>query len=105
MNYIKHLKFGSLLAAVLLCAGTAKAQGPVNGAATTTSNLAVSATFQTALSLDITTATAGSTVGGSLGVYTLAFGNVNGLGFGTPGPTLPRLRWVRQAICIRRQSL
>lgn len=78
------------MAALFLCVGTASAQGPVNGATSTTSNLAVSATFQTALQLDITTATAGSTVGGSLGVYTLGFGNVNGLGLGTPGANITR---------------
>ena len=90
MNFIKQFRYGFLLAAVFLCAGTASAQGPVNGAAVTTSNLAVSATFQSALQLDIATATAGSTVGGSLGVYTLGFGNVNGLGIGTPGTNITR---------------
>ena len=83
MNYINHLKFGSLLAVLFLCAGTAAAQGPVFNAATSTSNLAVSATFQSALQLDIATATAGSTVGGSAGTYTVSLGNVNGLGLGT----------------------
>jgi hypothetical protein len=90
MNFIKQLRYGFLLAALFLCAGTASAQGPVNGATTTTSNLAVSATLQSALELDITTATAGSNVGGSLGVYTLGFGNVNGLGIGTPGSNITR---------------
>lgn len=90
MKYKLHLRYGFLMAALFLCVGTASAQGPVNGATSTTSNLAVSATFQTALQLDITTATAGSTVGGSLGVYTLGFGNVNGLGLGTPGANITR---------------
>jgi hypothetical protein len=62
----------------------------VNDTTHTTSNLAVSATFQTALQLDIATASAGSTVGGSLGSYTLSFGNVNGLGLGTPGTNITR---------------
>jgi hypothetical protein len=90
MTFNKPLRFTVLLAALLVFAGTATAQGPVNDAAVTTSNLAVSATFQTALRLDITTATAGSTVGGTLGVYTLAFGSVNGLGLGTPGTNITR---------------
>jgi hypothetical protein len=90
MHYIKQLRYGFLLAALFLCAGTASAQGPVNGATTTTSNLAVSATLQSALQIDIATATAGSAVGGSLGIYTLDFGSVNGLGIGTPGTNITR---------------
>ena len=90
MNYIKQFRYGFLLTALFLFAGTASAQGPVNGAAVTTSNLAVSATLQSALQLDIATATAGSTVGGSAGIYTLGFGNVNGLGIGTLGTNITR---------------
>jgi hypothetical protein len=79
-----------LIAAVLAVAGIAAAQGPVYDTTTTTSNLAVSATFQSALQLDITTAAAGSTVSGSAGIYTLGFGNVNGLGLGTPGANITK---------------
>ena len=90
MNFMKNLRYAFLFAALFACAGTASAQGPVNDAGTTTSNLAVSATFQTALRLDISTATAGSTVGGSLGSYTLGFGNVDGLGLNTLGTNITR---------------
>jgi len=90
MHYIKQLRYGFLLAALFLCAGTASAQGPVNDAATTTSNLAVSATFVTALQLNIATATAGSSVGGSPGSYTLGFGNIDGLALSTLGTNITR---------------
>ena len=90
MNYIKQLRYGFLLTALFVCAGTASAQGPVNDDAVTTSNLAVSATFVTALQLDITTATAGSSVGGSLGSYTLGFGSIDGLALSTPGANITR---------------
>lgn len=90
MTFNSPLRLVALLAAMCALAGTAAAQGPVNDTAATSSNLAMSATFQTALQLDISTATAGSTVGGTLGTYTLAFGNVNGLGLGTPGTNITR---------------
>jgi hypothetical protein len=90
MNFKSPIRLTMLLAALFVFAGMAAAQGPVNDAATTTSNLAVSATFQSALRLDISTATAGSTVGGASGIYTVAFGNVNGLGLGTPGTNITR---------------
>jgi uncharacterized membrane protein YtjA (UPF0391 family) len=90
MKFNSQLRLVALLAALFAFAGMAAAQGPVNDAAVTTSNLAASATFQTALRLDITTATAGSTVGGTSGLYTLAFGNVNGLGLGIPGTNITR---------------
>jgi hypothetical protein len=91
MNYIKQLRYGFLLTALFVCAGTASAQGPVNNASTTTSHLAVTATFQSALQLDITTAVGtGVTIGGSAGIYTLDLGNVNGLGIGTPATHVTR---------------
>jgi hypothetical protein len=90
MNYIKQLRYGFLLTALFVCAGTASAQGPVNDAATTTSNLAVSATFVTALQLEIKTATSGATVGGPAGSYTLGFGDIDGLGLSTPGDNITR---------------
>jgi len=91
MNYIKQLRYGFLLAALFLCVGTASAQGPVNDEATTTSSLAASATFQTALRLDISTATSGAVVSGSAGVYTIDLGNVNGLGIGTPATNVSKV--------------
>lgn len=67
-------------------AGIAAAQGPVVGSASTTSELEMTATVQTAVQLNISTHGSGATVGGSVstGLFTLAFGNVNGLGLGTP---------------------
>jgi hypothetical protein len=90
MTLNSPLRLVALLAALFAFAAVAAAQGPVNDTATTTSNLAVSATFQSALRLDITTAAAGSTVGGASGLYTLAFGDVNGLGIGTPDTNITR---------------
>lgn len=90
MTFHNPLRFAVLFTALLVFAGTAAAQGPVTDAAATTSNLAVSATFQTALQLDIATATAGSEVGGADGSYTLGFGGVDGLGLSTPGINITR---------------
>ena len=90
MTFKTSVRLLLLVVATFALAGIAAAQGPVNDAAVTTSNLAMSATFQTALQLDIATATAGSTVGGSAGVYTLGFGTVNGLGLGNPGTNITR---------------
>lgn len=75
--------FSTLLFA---CAGIAAAQGPVANATTTTSELEMSANVQTALQLNISTGTAGATVTGSnaTGLFAVNFGNVNGLGLGTP---------------------
>jgi hypothetical protein len=90
MTFNSPLRIAGLVTALFAFAGMAMAQGPVNDAAVTTSNLAVSATFQSALQLDISTATAGSAVSGSLGVYTMDFGDVDGLGVSTPGTNITR---------------
>ena len=90
MTVTSPFRLVGLLVALFAFAGIAAAQGPVNDAAVTTSNLAVSATFQSALQLDIATATAGSTVGGASGVYTLAFGAVDGLGLNAPGTNITK---------------
>jgi hypothetical protein len=80
-----------LIAAVFAFAGMASAQGPVIDTAVTTSNLEMTATFQTALQLNISSATAGSTVTpGLAGIYAMDFGNVNGLGLGTPGSNVTK---------------
>jgi hypothetical protein len=79
-------QFVFFFAALLLCAGTAAAQGPVVDSSTTTSELEMSATVQTAVQLNISTGSGGATVSGSnsTGLFSLSFGNINGLGLGTP---------------------
>lgn len=86
MTLLNTLRIAGFSMLMFACAGIAAAQGPVVGSATTTSNLEMSATVQTAVQLNISTGTSGATVAGSdsSGLFTLAFGNVNGLGLGTP---------------------
>lgn len=86
MTFFKSLRFAVFSTLVLGCAGIAAAQGPVVGSATTTSELEMSATVQTAVQLNISTGTGGATVSGSnsTGLFSVSFGNVNGLGLGTP---------------------
>jgi hypothetical protein len=80
------LRFMVLATALFVFSGAAYAQGPAIGSATTTSELEMSATVQTAVQLNISTGTSGATVSGSnsTGLFSLGFGNVNGLGLGTP---------------------
>lgn len=80
------LRFVFVFAALIIGVGTAAAQGPVVGASTTSSELEMSATVQTALQLNISTGTGGATVSGSnaTGLYAVSFGNINGLGQGAP---------------------
>jgi len=85
--YIRnYLRYSFVLLALFVFTGTAAAQGPVVDNNTTTSNLEMSATVQTAVQLNISTGTGGATVAGdnTTGLFTIAFGNVNGLGLGTP---------------------
>ncbi|HEX8921632.1 MAG TPA: hypothetical protein VF766_09155, partial [Pyrinomonadaceae bacterium] len=79
-----------VLFAMLLVLGTASAfaQGP-SVTSPSTSNLTISATAQSALQIDIATDAGGATVTGatgenSTGVFSVSFGNVNGLGIGSP---------------------
>ena len=70
-------------------AGTVAAQGPVRNGLTSDSYLNLTANAQNALQLDISTAAGGATVTGatgnaSTGIFSLDFGNVNGLGIGAP---------------------
>ena len=80
------LRYLFVVAALVAFAGTAAAQGPVIDNNTTTSNLEMTATVQTAVQLNISTGAGGATVSGSTstGLFSIAFGNVNGLGLGTP---------------------
>lgn len=86
MTSLTPLRFLGLLAALFAFGGTAYAQGPVVNASTTTTELEMSATVQTAVQLNISTGAGGATVSGSnaTGLFQLNFGNVNGLGLGTP---------------------
>jgi hypothetical protein len=74
-----------LLAAAFAISETALAQRVVDNN-TTTAELAMTATAQTVLNLDIST-NGGATVAGdpNSGLFTISLGNVNGLGIGTPG--------------------
>lgn len=84
----KHsLRLAVLSTFLLALTGIAMAQGPAIGTSTT-SNLNLTTTVETAVQLNISTNTTltGATVTGSnsTGVFALSFGNVNGLGLGTP---------------------
>lgn len=89
MTLRNSLRFAVLSIFVLALAGIASAQGPVIGTSTT-SELELTATVETAVQLNISTDTvnAGGFVTGnnSTGLFALDFGNVNGLGLGTPTP-------------------
>lgn len=87
---LKHHLRTFVLFATLLVLGTASvyAQGP-SITSPSTSNLTISATAQSALQIDIATAVSGATVTGavgenSTGLFSVSFGNVNGLGIGSP---------------------
>ena len=86
MSLKNFLRYSFVLAALFALAGTAAAQGPVVDNDTTSSNLEMTATVQTAVQLNISTGAGGATVSGSTstGLFSIAFGNVNGLGLGTP---------------------
>jgi hypothetical protein len=87
MNLILPVRLLVLLVLTTTLAGVAAAQGPAVDSNTTTSELAMSATVQTAVQLNISTGSGGATVSGSTatGLFSISFGNVNGLGVGTPG--------------------
>ena len=90
MSFKNKLPLLLALLGLLTFAGTAAAQvGPVRNGLTSDSQLNLTANAQNALQLDISTAAGGATVTGatgnnSTGVFSLDFGNVNGLGIGTP---------------------
>lgn len=85
---IRNSRYAFVLLSLLIFTGTAVGQGP-SVTSPSTSVLTITATAQSALQIDISTATSGATVTGavnenSTGLFSLAFGNVNGLGIGTP---------------------
>lgn len=86
MSIRTFMRYSFVVAALCVFAGTAAAQGPVFDNDTTTSNLEMTATVQTAVQLNISTGAGGASVSGSTstGLFSIAFGNVNGLGLGTP---------------------
>ena len=86
MNVVMQMRFWMLVVLAFVITGTAAAQGPVVGTNTTTSELAMSATVETAVQLNISTGAVGAVVAGSTstGLFSISFGNVNGLGVGTP---------------------
>lgn len=86
MTFINSLRFAAFFTLLLACAGIATAQGPVVDGSSTTSELEMSATVQTAVQLNISTGAGGATVSGSnsTGLFSVGFGNINGLGLGTP---------------------
>jgi len=86
MNVVMQMRFWMLVVLAFVITGTAAAQGPVVGTNTTTSELAMSATVETAVQLNISTGAGGAAVAGSTstGLFSISFGNVNGLGVGTP---------------------
>lgn len=81
------LRFAVFFLLVFACAGIAAAQttGPKAGTSTT-SELEMTATVQTAVQLNISQFSGGASVSGSnsTGLFSINFGNVNALGLGTP---------------------
>jgi hypothetical protein len=86
MSLTTQMRLLMLALLTFVITGTAAAQGPVVGTNTTTSELAMTATVETAVQLNISTGAGGATVAGSTstGLFSISFGNVNGLGVGTP---------------------
>lgn len=86
MTLKNSLRSAAFFATVFACAGIAAAQvGPTN-TNSTTSELEMSATVETALQLNISTHGSGATVTGSnaTGLFALNFGTLNGMGTGSP---------------------
>jgi hypothetical protein len=84
MQLFKQFRFAALIAAFLVISGNAfAADGSATNATTVSSNLTLSATVETAITLTIST-NGGVTITGSAGAFAVDFGNVNGLGVGTP---------------------
>jgi hypothetical protein len=85
-NFTKYLRPVFLATMLFACVGTAAAQGPVVADNNTTSELTMGATVRTAVRLELTQGSGalGLTANHATGICSLAFGNVNGLGLGTP---------------------
>jgi hypothetical protein len=87
MTLINTLRIAGSTMLLFVCAGFAAAQGQAFDVGSTSSQLAMSATVQTSIQLNLSTGTGGATVSGnnSTGLFSVGFGSVNGLGLGTPG--------------------
>jgi hypothetical protein len=83
---ISYLSYSVLLLALFAFARTTAAQGPAVNLDSTTSNLQMTTTVETAVQLNMSTGNGGATLSGSnsTGLFSIAFGSVNGLGAGTP---------------------
>jgi hypothetical protein len=86
MTFNNSLRSAVFFAILSISAAIAAAQGPVIDSNTTTSELEMSAMVQTAVQLNISTGSGGASVSGSdsTGLFSVSFGNINGLGLGTP---------------------
>ena len=91
MSIKKYLSYSTVILALFVFAGTAAAQA-VYDTSSTTSTLTMTATVQTALNLEISTHGSGADVTGTAGsgAFGLNFGNVNGLGLGTPATSVTK---------------
>jgi len=89
---IRKVSYAMALVAMFAFAGTAAAQGTVFDSTSTFSNLAMTATVQTALNLEISTHASGAAVTGTAGsgAFGINLGNVNGLGLGTPSTNVTK---------------
>ena len=90
MTLTNPLRIAGLSTLLFAFAGIAAAQGPVIDQTSTSAELEMSATVQTALRLDISTHGSGAAVStnGGPGLFKIGFGNVNALGLGTPDPNV-----------------
>lgn len=94
MSFIHSIRYAWAIAALFVFVGSASAQsdlGPRQGSPTSSSQLNLSAIIQNAIQLDIETASGGAAVIGgtrssSTGVFSVDFGNLNGLGLGSAAP-------------------
>lgn len=84
MNFRIPARILFVLAAILVSANHALAQGSCSNCSTVDSNLTLTETAETAITLTINTGSGGATVSddGS-GAFSVFYGNVNGLGVGT----------------------
>lgn len=85
MNFRIAARVLTILAGVLISASHAWAQGSCSNCSTVDASLTLSATAETAVTLTIATGPSGAAVEpDGAGAFSVSFGNVNGLGIGTP---------------------
>jgi hypothetical protein len=77
------LRTAATASILFVCAGIAAAQSPSIGSSAT-SELAISATVQNTVQLNISTGSGGAAVSGSDGSFSVNLGNINSLGLGIP---------------------